>query len=106
MPPQKGRVVGMDARILTGTKFLTLVDTFAGYCQVCHEPHVVGRIAVSGWEHHGTICSNCLCSLADEVQRRGKDLAVAKAGRNGHAESLAGIGGRNGNGSTFGIPRA
>jgi hypothetical protein len=86
----------MEAKILTETKFLTVVDTFAGYCQVCHEAHVVGRIAVAGWEHHGTICSQCLSSLADEVQRRGKDLAVEKAGRNGHGEVLAGIGGGNG----------
>jgi len=96
LPSKKGRVVGMEAKVLTETKFLTVVDTFAGYCQVCHEPHVVGRIAVAGWEHHGTICSQCLSSLADEVQRRGKGLAVEKAGRNGHGEALAGIGGGNG----------
>ncbi len=100
MPSKKGRVVGMDAKILTETKFLTVVDTFAGYCQVCHEPHVVGRIAVAGWEHHGTICSQCISGLADEVQRRGKGLAVEKTGRNDYGEALAGIGGSNGNGYT------
>ncbi len=100
LPSKKGRVVGMEARILAETRFLTVVDTFAGYCQVCHEPHVVGKIAVAGWEHQGTICSHCLCGLADEVQRRGKGLAVEKAGGYGHGEALAGIGAGNGNGAT------
>ncbi len=95
---KKGRGVGMEAKRMTETKFLTVVDTFAGYCQVCHEPHVVGRIAVAGWEHQGTICSQCLSALADEVQRRGIGPVVEKVGRNGHSEALAGIGGGNGNG--------
>ncbi len=99
MPLQKGRVVGMEAKFVMDTKFLTVVDTFPGYCQVCREPHVVGRIAVAGWEHHGTICSQCLSALADEVQRRGKSLASANTSRIGHGEALAGIGGGNGNGN-------
>ncbi len=90
--------VEMEAKFLTQTKFLMVVDTLAGYCQVCHEPHVVGRIAVAGWEHQGTICSQCLSGLADEVQRRGKSLASVNASRNGHGEALVGIGGGNGNG--------
>lgn len=95
---KKGRGVAMEARFVMDTKFSTLVDTFPGYCQDCHEPHVVGRIAVAGWEHQGTICSQCLSALADEVQRRGKTLAFANTSRNGHGEVLAGIGGGNGNG--------
>jgi len=98
---KKGRVVGMEAKRLTETKFLTVVDTFAGYCQICHEPHVVGRIAVAGWEHQGTICSQCLGGLADEVQRRGQSLASANASRNGYGEALVGIGGGNGNGNGY-----
>lgn len=97
---KKGRGVGMEAKRMTETKFLTVVDTFAGYCQDCHEPHVVGRMAVAGWEHQGTICSQCLSALADEVQRRGKSLASANASRDGHGEAVAGIGGGNGNGYT------
>jgi hypothetical protein len=100
-PTTKGRVVAMEAKRVPETKFLTVVDTFAGYCQVCHAPHVVGRIAVAGWEHHGTICSQCLSGLADEVQRRGKSLASANASRNGHGEALVGIGGGNGNGNGY-----
>ena len=66
----------MEARLLTETRFLTVVDTSTGYCQVCHEPRVVGKVAVAGWQYHGTICSQCLTALADEVQRRGKGLAT------------------------------
>lgn len=88
----------MDAKLLMETRFLTVVDTYPGYCQVCHEAHVVGKIAVAGWEYHGTICSQCLAGLADEVQRRGKGLAVEKAGQNGHAEALAALVGSNGHG--------
>ena len=91
----------MEAKFLKETKFLTVVDTFAGYCQICHEPHVVGRIAVAGWEHQGTICSQCLGGLADEVQRRGQSLASANASRNGYGEALVGIGGGNGNGNGY-----
>ncbi len=88
----------MEAKLLTETKFLTVVDSYAGYCQVCHEPRVVGRIAVAGWECQGTICSQCLTGMADEVQRRGKGLDVEKAGKNGHGDGLAAIVGGNGYG--------
>lgn len=90
----------MEVKFLTETRFLTVVDTYRGYCQVCHKPHVVGRIAVAGWEHRGAICGECLNSLADEVQRRGKGLAVgevSKASNNGDA--LAAVLGSNGNGN-------
>ncbi len=50
-----------------GAKFLTVVDTFAGYCQVCLDPRMVGRIAVAGWQYHGMICSQYLGDLSDEV---------------------------------------
>ena len=76
----------MDARFSTGARFLTVLDTYAGYCQGCHEPRMVARIAVAGWEHHGTICSQCLAGLAEETQRRGKGLTDekdAKTRRNG-----------------------
>jgi len=89
----------METRLMTETRFLTVVDTYAGYCQVCHEPHVVGRIAVAGWEYHGTICSECLNGLADEVQRRGKGLAIEKASKTGsNGDPLVAILGGNGNG--------
>ena len=32
----------------TRAKHLMVLDAFAGYCQVCLEPRVVGRIAVAG----------------------------------------------------------
>jgi hypothetical protein len=60
----------------TEARFLTVVDTYTGYCQMCHEPRAVGKIAVAGWQYHGTVCSQCLTALADEVQRRGKGLAT------------------------------
>lgn len=88
----------MEARLLTETRFLTVVDTSTGYCQVCHEPRVVGKMAVAGWQYHGTICSQCLTALADEVQRRGQGLVVEKAGKTGHGngDALAAIVGGNG----------
>lgn len=86
----------MEAKLLTETKFLTVVDTYAGYCQVCHDPRVVGRIAVAGWEYHGTICSQCLTGLADEVLRRTKGLAVEQAGKNGNGDAVVAIVGGNG----------
>jgi hypothetical protein len=76
-----------------GKRFLTVVDTFAGYCQVCHDPQVVGRIAVTDWQYHGLICSQCLHELADEVQRRSKGLTVEPAI---NPEKLTAVGGRNG----------
>ena len=51
----------------TKASFLTVVDAYAGYCQICQEPRVVGRIAVTGWLHSGLACSRCLSQLADEV---------------------------------------
>lgn len=81
----------MDAR----AKFLTVMDTFTGYCQVCLEPRVVGRIAVVGWQYHGLICSQCLRELADEVQRRGEALVADGPGK---GDSLAAIMGGNGSG--------
>jgi hypothetical protein len=90
----------MEAKFLTDTKFLKVVDAYAGYCQLCHESRVVGRIAVAGWEHHGTICSQCLTGLADEVQRRGKGLGIEKAGKTGtNGDALPAILGSNGNGN-------
>ncbi len=62
-----------------GASFLTVVDTYAGYCQICQEPHVVGRIAVAGWPYHGEVCSRCLGQMADEVQRRAKAFASSAA---------------------------
>jgi hypothetical protein len=86
-----------EAKLLTERKFLTIVDSFAGYCQVCHESRLVGRIAVAGWEYHGTICSQCLNDLADEVQRRGKGLGVEKVGKtSSDGDVLAAIVGVNG----------
>ena len=73
--------MGMEGKLLTETRFLTVVDTYAGFCQVCHSPRVVARMAVAGWEHHGTICSQCLTVLADEVQRRGKGQADETASK-------------------------
>ena len=86
--------MSMEARHLTEAKFVTVVDTYAGYCQICHQPRVVARIAVAGCQHHGTICGQCLTGLADELQRRGKGLAVEKVGSNGDA--LTAILGGNG----------
>lgn len=78
-----------------GAKFLTVVDTFAGYCQVCHDSRVVGRIEVAGWQYHGLICSHCLRELADEVQRRGRGrgLTLETAAS---TEAVAAMGRRNG----------
>lgn len=92
--------MGMEGKLRTETRFLTVVDTYAGYCQICYEPQVVARIAVAGWEYHGTICGQCLNSLADEVQRRGKALPVEKIGKTGsNGEALTAILGGNGNGN-------
>jgi len=87
----------MEARLMAETRFLTVLDTYPGYCQVCHDPRVVGRVAVAGWEYYGTICRQCLIELADEVQRRGKGLAVEKIGKTcSNGDRLAGIVGGNG----------
>jgi len=84
----------MEAKLLSERKFLTIVDTYAGYCQVCHEARLVARMAVIGWEYHGTICSQCLNGLADELQRRGRGVAIEKTGRTGsNGDVLAAIGG-------------
>ncbi len=58
----------------TGARFLMVVEAYPGYCQICHEPRVVGRITVTGWPYSGLACSRCLSQLADEVQRRGGAL--------------------------------
>ncbi len=79
----------------TGARFLTVVDTYPGYCQNCHEPQVVGRIAVAGWLYQGSICSGCLGQLTDEVQRRG-NAGVTDTARNGNVLAVA-VGG-NGHG--------
>ena len=84
-------------------KFLTVVDTFTGYCQVCLEPRLVGRIAVAGWQHHGMICGQCLRELADEVQRRGEGLA---ADASGNGDTLAAIVRGNGQGGNGHIRRS
>jgi len=87
----------MEVKLLSERKFLTIVDAYAGYCQVCHEARLVARIAVVGWEHHGTICSECLNGLADELQRRRRGVAIEKTGRIGsNGDVLAAIGGANG----------
>ncbi len=76
-----------------GASFLTVVNTYVGYCQICQEPQVVGRIAVAGWPHHGAVCSRCLGQMADEVQRRGKAFPSGAA-NSSHtlAASVAGDG--------------
>jgi hypothetical protein len=76
----------------TRARFLTVVEAYPGYCQICHEPRVVGRITVTGWPYSGLACSRCLSQLADEVQRRGAVLAAGV----GPAAALAVSG--NGNG--------
>ena len=90
--------MGLEGKLSPESRLLTVVDTFAGYCQVCHKPHVVARISVGGWEYHGTICGQCLSGLADEVQRRGKGLAVEKVGKtSSEGDPLTAILGSNGN---------
>jgi len=91
--------MGMEGKRLAETRFLTVVDTYAGFCQVCHNPRVVARMAVAGWEHHGTICSQCLNALAEEVQRRGKGQADETASKTRSDEAaLVAIVEGNGNG--------
>lgn len=82
-----------------GAKFLTVVDAFAGYCQICSEPKLVGRIAVADWPHHGTICPQCLVHLAEEVDRRAalQTASLARDAR-GLAFHLRGNGGGPGAG--------
>jgi hypothetical protein len=77
----------------TGARFLTVVDAYPGYCQMCHEPRVVGRIVVTGWPYSGLACSRCLSRLADEVQRRGSALPD---GAIQVAALVASVGGGNG----------
>lgn len=62
-----------------GASFLSVVSTYAGYCQICQEPQMVGRIAVAGWPYHGAVCGRCLGQMADEVQRRAKALPSDEA---------------------------
>jgi hypothetical protein len=77
----------------TKARFLTVVDAYPGYCQICHEPRAVGRIAVTGWPNSGLACSRCVSQLAEEVQRRRSALPdeaspaallAVSAGGNGH----------------------
>ena len=75
-------------------RLLMVADAYPGYCQICHEPQVVGRITVTGWPYSGLACSRCLSQLADEVQRRGSALAAGAS----PAPALAVSGGGNGNG--------
>ena len=72
--------------------FLTVVDAYPGYCQICLEPQVVGRIVVTGWPYSGLACSRCLSQLADEVQRRGS----AQPGEASQVATLAASPGGNG----------
>ena len=51
-----------------GERVLTIVDAYPGYCQMWHEPRIVGRIVVTGWPYSGLACSHCLSRLADEAQ--------------------------------------
>jgi len=91
--------MGMDGKRLTETRVLTVVDVYRGYCQVCHEPSVVAKMAVAGWKHHGTICSQCLTALADEVQRRGQGQAAETTNQTRSNEAmLVAIVEGNGNG--------
>ncbi len=78
-----------------GEKFLRMVDAYAGYCHVCNEPKLVGRIAVAGWAFHGSVCSHCLTELANDLQRRAHAIGTASAG-NGRVQAAAA--GTNGNG--------
>ena len=77
----------------TGARFLTVVDAYPGYCQMCHEPRAVGRIVVAGWPYSGLACSRCLSRLADEVHRRGSALPD---GAIQVAALVASVGGGNG----------
>jgi hypothetical protein len=73
-------------------RFLTVVDAYPGYCQICHQPQVVGRITVTGWPYSGLACSRCLSQLADEVQRRASSPPC------GASYTVALTDGSNGNG--------
>lgn len=70
-----------------GVKFLGVVETYGGYCQICNEARFVGRIAVAGWPYHGSVCARCLGEMADEVHRRATALG---AGQGGHGAAPAG----------------
>ena len=78
--------------MISRATFLTGVEAYPGYCQICHEPRVVGRITVTGWPHSGLACSRCLSQMADEVQRRGSALPDGA----GHEAALAPSAGGNG----------
>ncbi len=65
-------------------KFLTVVGVYTGYCQICHEPRMVGRMALQGWLYEGTACVRCLLGLAEEVDRRGSALVAGPGGTEAH----------------------
>lgn len=73
-----------------GAKFLGVVDTYGGYCQICNEPRFVGRIAVAGWPYNGSVCARCLGELADEVHRRASALGAGLAGNGAAPAAPAG----------------
>ncbi len=92
-------------------KFLWLEEAYTGYCQVCNEPKLVGRVAVYGWPFHGTVCSACLGRLADEIQRRTATfMAQAPGQRFAGAATAAGNGSgppaRTGGNRDEGAPQA
>ena len=68
-------------------RFLTVIDAFASYCQICSEPKLVGRIAVADWPYHGAVCPQCLARLAEEVDRRAA-LQTASQARDGRGLAL------------------
>jgi len=44
-----------DLTMSTTARFLMVEDAYPGYCQICHEPRVVGRITVTGWPYSGLV---------------------------------------------------
>ncbi len=89
-----------------GERFLRVEDVSEGYCQICDEPKLVGRIAVAGWSFRGSVCSRCLNDLSTELQRRGSAVRAASGvnekapghGVGGNANGVAAAAGSNGNG--------
>lgn len=56
------------------SKFMAVVDTYPGSCQVCNEVQWVGQISVTGDMLRGSVCSKCLCRLAEEVECHARAL--------------------------------
>ncbi len=77
-----------------GEKFLRIVEVYTGYCQICGEPKLVGRLAVAGWPYHGAVCSRCLADLGNELERRGNP---ATSSASGSGKNLTVVTGKNGN---------